>query len=78
MKGPAAQSSGRFGDRNEGSSSGLPRVILVPGAGPLLRAGFTPRDRPIPRMGRRRRSPSVAAVTRELRAERARTRARAT
>jgi hypothetical protein len=72
VKGPAAQKSGSFGDRNEGSSSDLPRVIFVPGAGPVIRAGSSPRDRPLPRPGRRRRSPSVSAVARELRAERAR------
>ena len=72
MKGPAAQKSGSFGDRTEGSSSGLPRVILMPGAGPLLRAGFTPRDRPVPLPHRRRPSLSITAVARELRAERAR------
>jgi hypothetical protein len=70
VKGPAAQISESFGNRKEGSSSGLPRVIFVPGAGLIDRAGPPPRER---RRGRRRRSPSVFAVARELRAERART-----
>ncbi len=72
MKGPAAQRSGSFGNWKEGSSSGLPRVIFVPGAGPILRSGSSPRDRPVPRPYRRRRSLTVSAVARELRAERAR------
>ena len=71
MKGPAAQISGRFGNRKEGTSHGLPRVIFVPGAGPVLRAGSSPRDRPPPRTGHRG-TPSLSVVARELRAERAR------
>ena len=69
MKGPAAQKSGSFGNRNEGSSSGLPRVIFMPGAGLIDRAGPPSRER---RRGGRSRSPSVFAVARELRSERAR------
>jgi hypothetical protein len=70
VKGPAAQISGSFGNRKEGSSNGLPRVIFVPGAGLIDRAGSPPLER---RRGRRHRAPSVFAVARELRAERART-----
>lgn len=68
MKGRAAQTFGSFGDRNEGSSSGLPRVAFVSGR----------RMSRVERAARRRHRkppvmlPSLAAVRRALREERER------
>ena len=65
MKGRAAQTFASFGERNEGSSSGSPRVAFVAGSGVLGRSRARRWQRKPPDM-----LPSLAAVQRELRRER--------